>query len=384
MSRRRTVPSLDLGAAGAAFGLGGGGSRFLFAVPPLPEHVAPTVAVGAELTRRGHTVAWTGPAEAIGPLLGRGARLYPAGDGEPARRIAAPGDRRTPWRDALVSFAHAALPDVEAAIDGFRPHVVIADRRALAAPVAARRRGVRWAASTPSPPEEEPEELERILDFQRACGEAEPADPTRSAELVLVFSTPELADDPVRARPGRLAFVGPMPERPQGGAFPWEWLDGARPAIVVSPGADDGGRLCRAAAEAVAGLTVQAVLVAPPDALPDPPPNALVRRRVPRGRLLPRMAAVVCRGGHDVVCRALAHGLPVVAAPAPGDRRAIARRVAETGAGLAVPDEPAALREAIAAVLEDPAYRRAARAVQRSIEAAGGAAEAADRLERLL
>src|SRR5690606_33350223 len=84
VSRRRTVPSLDLGTAGAALGLASGGSRFLFAVPPLPEHIIPTVAVGAELTRRGHKVAWTGPADVVRPLLERGAALYPAEDGEPA------------------------------------------------------------------------------------------------------------------------------------------------------------------------------------------------------------------------------------------------------------------------------------------------------------
>lgn len=387
MSRRRTVPSLDLGTAGAALGLASGGSRFLFAVPPLPEHIIPTVAVGAELTRRGHKVAWTGLADVVRPLLERGAALYPAEDGEPAHRPGAPVDRRSPRRDALVSFAHAALPAVEAAIEGFRPHVVIADRWALAAPVAARRRGVRWATFTPWPPspEEEPGELRQILDFQRVCGEADPVEVSLSDELVLVLSTPELAGGPARAWPEHFVFVGPMPERPSGGAFPWEWLDDARPAITVSPGAADAGeRLCRAVAEVVADLEVQAVFVAPPDALPDPPPNALVRRRVPQDRLLPRMSAVVCRGGYDVVCESLAHGLPVVTAPVHDDQRAVARQVVRAGAGVAVSEDPAALRAAITAVLEEPAYRRAAQTVQTSFEAAGGAAEAADRLEKLL
>ena len=35
-------------------------SRFLFVVPPLTGHINPTVAVGAELTARGHEVAWAG------------------------------------------------------------------------------------------------------------------------------------------------------------------------------------------------------------------------------------------------------------------------------------------------------------------------------------
>ena len=35
-------------------------SRVLFVVPPFLSHVQPTVAIGAELVRRGHAVAWTG------------------------------------------------------------------------------------------------------------------------------------------------------------------------------------------------------------------------------------------------------------------------------------------------------------------------------------
>ena len=41
------------------------------------------------------------------------------------------------------------------------------------------------------------------------------------------------------------------------------------------------------------------------------------------------------------------------------------------------------LREALTAVLSDEAYRSAARQVQSSFAAAGGAVEAADRLEKL-
>ncbi|WP_198679280.1 glycosyltransferase [Thermomonospora amylolytica] len=383
MSRRRAVPSLDLGSAGAAFGLDGGGSRFLFAVPPEAGRVTPTVAVGAELTRRGHKVAWVGPPDAVRPLLERGATLYPAGDEEPAGGHGTHAPRPL-WEDVLVPFAHATLPAVEAAIEDFRPHVVVADQQVLAAPVAARRRGIPWATSALMPPPEDGRRaLEPIMDFQRACGETDPVDLRFSDHLVLVFSTPELAGGP--ACPGHFAFVGPVRERPSGGAFPWEWLDGARPAILVSPGtADAGERLCRVAAEAVADLDVQAVLAALPGTLPDPPPNALVRRHVPQAALLPRLSAVVCHGDHGIVCETLAHGLPLVVAPVRDDQRAVARQVTGAGAGVAASMDAAALGEAITAVLQDPSHRRAAQAVRASFEAAGGAAEAADRLEKLL
>ncbi len=54
--------------------------RFLFAVPPLTGHVAPTAAVAAELARRGHKVAWTGHRPFLEPLLRPGSRIFSAGD----------------------------------------------------------------------------------------------------------------------------------------------------------------------------------------------------------------------------------------------------------------------------------------------------------------
>lgn len=44
-------------------------SRFLFVVPPLTGHINPTVAVGAELTARGHEVAWAGQTATLRTLL---------------------------------------------------------------------------------------------------------------------------------------------------------------------------------------------------------------------------------------------------------------------------------------------------------------------------
>ena len=54
-------------------------SRFLIVVPPLAGHVNPTVAVGRELQRRGHEVAWAGHPELVAPLLPADCLLWPAG-----------------------------------------------------------------------------------------------------------------------------------------------------------------------------------------------------------------------------------------------------------------------------------------------------------------
>lgn len=409
MSRRRAMPPIELGSAGASLGLRGGGARFLFAVPPLAGHVNPTVAVGAELARRGHQVAWVGHPPGVRPLLEDGARLYPAPGEECSRRLEevrregaalhGPAAFRFLWEAFIVPLGHMMMPGVEAAVEDFRPHVVVADQQALAAPVVARRRGLPWATSATTSaelarplavfPKIEQWVGDLIEGFQRAHGDPDPVDLRFSDHLVLIFSTPALAGG-TQGRPGHYAFVGPALGRPSPGAFPWEWLDGTRPAVLVSLGtihAGVGERFFRVAAEAVAGRDLQAVLVAAPEAVPDPPPNVLVRPHVPQLALLPKLSAVVSHGGHNTVCEALAHGLPLVVAPIRDDQPVNAHQVAAAGAGIVVPFfrvRPPQLREAITAVLAEDSYRRAARAVQESFHAGGGAQAAADRLEKLI
>ena len=131
---------------------------------------------------------------------------------------------------------------------------------------------------------------------------------------------------------------------------------------------------------------LQAVVVAPPGTIEDPPPHVLVTDHVPQLALLPHLAAVVSHGGHNTVSETLAHGLPLVVCPIRDDQPIIAGQVVAAGAGERVRfgrARPADLRAALLAVLDVPAYRAAARRVQESFAAAGGAATAADHLEKL-
>ncbi|WP_207401216.1 glycosyltransferase, partial [Actinomadura roseirufa] len=378
--------------------------RFLFAVPPLNGHADPTVAVAAELVRRGHAVAWTGDRATLEPQLRPGSRILTAVDRDFAPRIPAAREawlslrdaeaRRFLWEGFAVPLGHAMMPGVEKALDRFRPDVVIADQLALAAPVAARRRGLPWATSAATSagfapggtPEDEDWIHAQIGGFQRAHGIDDVQDLRFSGDLVLVFSTAALVGD-TASYPGHYAFVGPAPGRP-GAGFPWERLDG-RPAVLVSLGAAGhpaGAAFFAAAAEAVRDLDVQAVLDCPPGTLADPPRNVLLHDGVPLPRLLERLSAVVCHGGHDTVCETLARGVPLVVAPVSGDEPVIARQVEASGAGVAVPFPgagPDELRAALTTVLADGPHRAAARRARDCFTAAGGAGEAADRLESL-
>ncbi len=386
-------------------------SRFLFVVPPLVGHTMPTVAVGAELADRGHQVAWAAHPETVGPLLPPGARLIPVevdiGGQTPAQlqqhwqglaRVAA---FRFLWRDFLLPLATSMVPGVVAAVDEFCPDVLVADQQALAGARVAHPRGLPWAtsASTSSELTNQFATMPALgtwihqlqTDFQRGFAVPDPVDLRFSDQLVLVFTTEALVG-PLGAFPGHYVFVGPaIGARPRKPAFPWEWLDPTRHHVVVSLGtvnAEAGGRFFTTVLAAAAPLAdrLQVILVAPPDLVGAVGGHVLVREFVPLLDLLPHLDAMVCHAGHNMVCEALAHKVPLVVAPIRDQQPVVAGQVVNAGAGVRVhfgrvgADE---LRNAITTVLDDPSYRAAAARVQSSFAAAGGAAAAADHLEKL-
>ncbi|MDO0926683.1 DUF1205 domain-containing protein [Streptomyces sp. TG1A-8] len=128
-----------------------------------------------------------------------------------------------------------------------------------------------------------------------------------------------------------------------------------------------------AVVEAVAGLDVEVVLTAnaaDAAALGPLPPSVRVLEDHPLHQLLPGCAAVVHHGGAGTLMTALAAGVPQLALPCAMDQFVNARRLAASGAGLAVPAHRAAVagvREAVAALLERPGHREAAGALRREV-----------------
>ncbi|MEV8531488.1 nucleotide disphospho-sugar-binding domain-containing protein [Streptomyces sp. NPDC051211] len=394
--------------------------KVLFVVPPLAGHVNPTVAVGSELAARGHEVAWTGPAEVLAGLLPGHARVLPAGDRagssyvelhERWRDLRGVGALRFLWEEALVPLARAMVPGVTEAVRAFRPDVLVADQQALAGPLVARRLGVPWVTSAstsaeltgpfagfPKVAEWVAGQIAGLLaEFPGGSGpggeKGTDWDPRFSERLVLVFSTPELVGRE-RQFPAQYAFVGPaFGSRPAGPGFPWRELDPDRRRVLVSLGTLNGaagGRFYAAvlgAAERLAADRVQLVLAAPAALVGSPlPEGVLLRETVPQLELLPHLDAVVSHGGHNTVCETLAHGLPLVLAPIRDDQPIVAQQVVDAGAGVRVRfgrTRAEELRDALTAVLDEPGPRRAARRIQASFAAAGGAAAAADHVEKL-
>jgi MGT family glycosyltransferase len=387
--------------------------RFLFVVPPLAGHVNPTVAVGGELLRRGHDVAWTGYREVLTDLLPPDRTWIPVADRLPGDLVRAIEERAAGlrgaaalkflWEDFLHPMADDMVAGVERAVAIHRPDVVVVDQQTVAGAVVAERSGLTWATSATtsaelvdpfaSVPKIRAWADRLLVDFQVAHGipaRGATAERVRcSRHLVLAFTTAALTGPELRTD-APVAFVGPaVTERPDATPFPWDRLEGDRPTVLVSLGtvnAEAGGRFFGAAVEALAERGLRAVVVAPPELVGPVPDHIVVRARVPQLALLPHVDAVVCHAGHNTVCEALQHAIPLVVAPIRDDQPVIAEQVVAAGAGVRVRfarPTAATLGAAIDAALHDPARRAGAAAVAASFVAAGGAPAAADHLEQL-
>lgn len=419
-------------------------SGFLFVVPPLVGHINPAVGVADLLLARGHRVAWAcADPGLVGRLAGDRAPVFPCagpvpGVGE-ARR---PPDLRGPealkflWEWYLLPLAEAMAPGVRAAVETFRPDVVVSDQQAFSGGLVAERAGLPWATSATTSAEfADPlaglprvtEWLaERLAGLRGSVGDpAGDTDPRFSPHLVLAFSTVELAGPAAAARGGPIRWVGPsITARPAADGFPWDWLDPGRATVLVTLGtanADVGGRflaVCREALRARADRA-QGVVVDPGNTLgadaassradipsPDgtgapygtrapygdhPSPghhdkDLLVLPSIPQLALLERVDAVVCHAGHNTVCEALWHGVPLVVAPIRDDQPVVAGQVVDAGAGVRVRFgrvTAAKLGAALDAVLHEPGHRAAAERIGTTFRAAGSATAAADSLEQL-
>ncbi|MEU9957764.1 glycosyltransferase [Streptomyces sp. NPDC050982] len=406
-------------------------SRFLFVVPPLVGHINPTVGVAAVLTARGHRVAWASADPGlVRRLAGDEALVFPCAgpvltgeDGVRPAELRGPEALKFLWERFLVPLAEAMAPGVRAAIGEFGPDVVVSDQQAFAGGLVAERLRVPWATSSTTSAEftfadalagmpKVADWLDTLLhDLRGRIGDPSgTADPRFSPHLVLAFSTPELVGAGVGAG-DRIRWVGPsLAPRPAAADFPWDWLDPTRATVLVTLGTantDVGARFlaeCRDALRCRADR-VQAVIVDPANVLgahadrhdksdwhdkgdveDQDDKDVLIRPSVPQLPLLERVDAVVCHAGHNTVCEALWHGVPLVVAPIRDDQPVVAGQVVDAGAGIRVRFGRVTaprLGAAIDAVLHEPGHRAAAERIRTAFRAAGGARAAATHLEEL-
>ena len=200
--------------------------------------------------------------------------------------------------------------------------------------------------------------------------------------------------------------INVRPEPFDGGGDLPGWFDdlGVRPGRLVTLGTVFNGNvpLFRLIADALADEPYEVVIALghgiPREALGDVAGNIHVGGYLPQARILARASVVVNHGGYNSVSAALGAGVPLFLLPMGADQPYNAERCITAGAALGViqpqppgppqagpppftPPDPAVIRDGTRRLLEEPAFREAARTVAREIAAMPSADYAAERLE---
>lgn len=348
--------------------------RVLLTSTPGFGHVHPILPLALELRAQGHDLHWvTGELDAAA-VADAGVEVTVAGL-SPRDRNAELNRRHPdlftrPLAEARAiafstHFGELAAPVMVAALGSvvaeWRPDVVVHDAAELGAPLAAA------SADLPSV----------CLGF----GELVPARATQAAGDAVAPLWEAAGLEPDRyAGSYRGLYVDLYPESLRGEPMDHvPTIQPRRPAeasaratgslVYVTFGTvfnqvDDAFRAAVCGAAAVADEVL--VTVGPtgdPGGIGPVPPNVRVERFVPQSEVLPRCAAVVCHGGSGTVLASLAHGLPLLCVPRGADQFTNADNVARVGAGAALrPTEvtEGAVRDAVHALLREPAARTAA------------------------
>ena len=393
----------------------GDAAKFAFLNVPAHGHTNPTLAVVAELARRGHRIDYWSFEQFRAVIERSGARFraYPDQPDYEARQAA---DNLIRLARLLMEVTARVLPALIDALTADRPDVVVHDALAVWGAYVARVLHIPAAASISTfvidnrVIRRDPAllvyglgqvaaALPEVLAFERVRRSLRRrfgAPPPRAGEiwsarerLNLVFTSRELQPF------GDLfdetyAFVGAALRQEQLSDTDLEGLPRG-PLIYVSLGTLFNRRpeFFRAAIEAFAerpeplvlsvGDSVDSASLGPLG------PRVHVRAFVPQLALLRRTTLFVSHGGMNSVNEALYFGVPLVVYPQVHDQLIVARRVAALGAGRTLRAQVSAadLRDAATAVLMDPGYRRRAVELGATLQAGGGADRAADELERL-
>jgi MGT family glycosyltransferase len=396
-------------------------ARFLFATWEGGGHVQPMVLVARGLMNLGHEVLVLSDAVNAGDCAAFGVPFQPWRHA-PSRADRTPeSDPIQDWQAATpletierlserIICGPAALygQDAAAAIDAFAPQVVISNELMFGVMAAAEAKDVRlalfaanvWSLPTLDegppfggglpPPRTEFDydlygRLRKATRQAYQCGLpalnaaretlglgplADVFDQLDAAGRILLATSRTFDFD--QTVPPPFAYVGPYfadPQWAESWVSPWPEAD-PRPLVLVSFSTMYQGQeaALRRVIEALGGLDVRAVVTLGPSLAPDSfptPPNVVVAARAPHGRILPLASAIVTHAGHASALRPLMAGVPVVALPLGRDQPDNAQRIVDCGAGVRLmPDaRPSEVAEAVQAVLSDPRYRAAAKAI---------------------
>jgi UDP:flavonoid glycosyltransferase YjiC (YdhE family) len=375
--------------------------RVMVAATEFPGHAFPEFALAGELKKRGHDV-----------VLHTSSRWAPAVDRVGAELMAIEDvggvAHHGVFGDDLVRAARALVPRLEE----FEPDVVVSDMATAAPPLAAELAGVpsasvvalvypveapglppypwgrrpprtalgaaAWRALTGAlrPLRPRSRRLRAVaaeLDAVRTQLELPPrrrdaaitSYGALSDELTIVATFPQLEHP--RSWPAHVHVTGPLLFDPPAPTV--EPSPGDTPLVVVvgSTAQDPEATLVSATLAALAEEPVRVLASTGGTqalASTQAPDNATVTDWISPGEALPGASAVVSRGGHGTLTRALSAGVPVLACPGSGDMPENAARLCWAGAGLALRPRrqgPDAIRAGVRRLISEPGFRARAR-----------------------
>lgn len=380
--------------------------RFLFTTIPGSGHFNPLVPTALALQRRGHDVVFAASPAFAPAIEAAGFEAHPAGPAwlerlsDPVMQKIMAGEFfvdliRMGMVEGIIRAAKATGADAivrgSGELGGLVAGAILELPVASAAPAAAKFYEPMIRPSVARAAAEHGLDGERVTDVD--------------FEMLRIDRTP-----PSLEMPGYVAPANEINVRPEafdgGGELP-AWFDdlGERPLVYVTLGTVMNGNipLFKLIADALADQPFDVVIALghgiPREALGEVAANIRVGGYLPQARILERATAVVNHGGYNTVSAALGAGLPLFLLPMGADQPYNTERCISAGAALGViqpqPDGPpsaapppftppdaAVIRNGTRRLLEEPAFREAARRIGAEIAALPPAAYAAERLEQ--
>lgn len=387
--------------------------RVLFSSCAGYGHLQPMLPLARALVDAGHEVAVAVDSDLLARAKAAGFEAFAAGisPGEGFGRLG----KRFPDRafdrlrpDEILGwyvphfFGEALAPpmldDLESLVERWRPDLILHETFEFAGPIAAATAGIPSACLTLGTrlPDAVVDDTALAVAFLWRERGLEP-DPSAGIYRYLCLDiTPAGLQPRESARgAGVLHPLRSIAMAPLAGEKLPGWIEAERhrPLIYMTLGTNTNSDLTmfRAAIDGMSGVDLDLLVTIGLQndvGLLDPlPENAHVEAYVPQSLLLPRCAAVISHGGAGTTLNALALGLPLLTLPQGADQYLIADLVVAAGAGLKlVPAEvnPASVRGAVLALLNDSRFRSAAGALEAEIAAMPGPKAVIGLLEKLV
>jgi len=300
-----------------------------------------------------------------------------------------------PWINALWRYttARAMVPDLLAIAERWRPDLFVREGLEYGGYLTAELLGVPHASAGAH---WFPLLAPQLVPLDAARGELGlPPDPTGEQlyrYLNLAPMPPRWIAPDEEAPPTTHFTRPPSPGAGDGPAWLADMPSG-RPLVHVTLGTTEVTRTPGLYEAILAGLRDEPVnLVVAVGRSRDPaefgaqPPHVRIERHLSHGALLHRCDLVVTHGGFGTIMGCLAVGIPMVIIPVQGDQPRNARRCSELGVGRVVGPEdrtPAAIREAVNAVLGEPSYLKQAARLRKEYLALPEMDHTVDLLEQL-